>query len=70
MTYAPNNRDGHIFSGRPMREIQAKWSRLSMSDLSQIRTKDQLIATVEERYGLPLGVAARDVEIWRLDRHP
>ena len=53
-----------------MREIQAKWSRLSMSDLSQIRTKDQLIATVEERYGLPLGVAARDVEIWRLDRHP
>ncbi len=69
MTYATNNRDGHIFSGRPMREIQAKWSRLSMSDLSQIRTKDQLIATVEERYGLPLGVAARDVEIWRLDRH-
>ncbi len=52
-----------------MREIQAKWSRLSMSDLSQIRTKDQLIATVEERYGLSLGVAARDVEIWRLDRH-
>jgi hypothetical protein len=69
MTYAPYNRSGHIFDGRPMRQIQAKWSRLSMSDLAQITTKDQLIATVEERYGLPIGVAARDVEIWRLDRH-
>ena len=70
MAYVPYNRDGYIFDGRPMRQIQAKWSRLSMSDLAQIRTKDQLIATVEERYGLPVGVAARDVEIWRMDRHP
>jgi hypothetical protein len=69
MTIVSYNRDGHIFDGRPMRQIQAKWSRLSMSDLAQIRTKDQLIATVEERYRLPVGVAARDVEIWRLDRH-
>ena len=68
MTYVPYHRDGHIFDGRPMREIQAKWSRLSMSDLAQIRTKEQLIARVEERYRLPIGVAARDVEIWHLDR--
>jgi hypothetical protein len=69
MTYAPHNPDGHIFNGRPMRQIQAKWGRLSMSDLAQISTREQLIATLEERYGLPIGVAERDVEIWRLDRH-
>lgn len=68
MTYVPY-RDGPIFDGRPMRQVQAKWSRLSLSDLAQIKTEDQLIATVEERYGLPIWIAARDVEIWRQDRH-
>ncbi|MBQ0824309.1 hypothetical protein HPT29_016970 [Microvirga terrae] len=51
-----------------MREIQAKWDRLSMSDLAQIKTKAQLIARVQEQYGLPHEVAVRDVEIWNLDR--
>ena len=69
MTYVSHHQIGHIFDGRPMRKIQARWSRLSMADLAQIKTEDQLIATVEERYSLPSGVAARDVEIWRLDRH-
>jgi len=40
-----------------------------MSDLVQIKTKDQLIARLEERYRLPIGVAALDVENWRLDRY-
>jgi len=33
-------------------------------DISEIRTKDDLIAKVEERYILPHGVATEDVELW------
>ena len=62
------NDDDDIFAGRHMRDAQAKWDRLSMSDLAQIKTKAQLIARVEERYVLPHEVAAQDVEIWGLDR--
>jgi len=60
--------ESSIFAGRHMREAQAKWERLSLSDLAQIKTKAQLIALVEERYVLPHDVAAQDVEIWGLDR--
>jgi hypothetical protein len=60
--------DENIFAGRHMRDAQAKWDRLSLSDLAQIKTKAQLIARVEERYVLPHEVAAQDVEIWGLDR--
>jgi hypothetical protein len=69
MSHNSFDQDSHIFDGQLMRKIQAKWDRLSMSDLAQIKTKAQLIARVEERYGLPHGVAAQDVEIWDLDRH-
>jgi ribosome-binding protein aMBF1 (putative translation factor) len=62
------NNDDNIFAGRHMRDAQAKWDRLSMSDLAQIKTKAQLIARVEERYVLPHEVAAQDVEIWGLNR--
>ena len=60
--------DDNIFAGRHMRDAQAKWDRLSMSDLAQIKTTAQLIARVEERYVLPHEVAAQDVEIWGLAR--
>ena len=50
--------DGH------MRAAQAKWSRLTQDDLSQIRHKDDLIARVEERYSLPHWLAVQDVELW------
>jgi hypothetical protein len=60
--------DDHIFAGRHMREVQAKWDRLSMSDLAQIKTKAQLIVRVQEQYGLAHKVAAQDVEIWNLNR--
>ena len=53
----------NIADGR-MRAAQAKWSRLTESDISEIRTKDDLIAKVAERYSLPHGVAAQDVELW------
>lgn len=65
----PQIQDDHIFEGRNMREVQAKWDRLSMSDLAQIKTKADLIARVQEQYGLDREVAAQDVEIWNSDRH-
>ncbi|MPR13843.1 hypothetical protein [Microvirga tunisiensis] len=65
----PQIQDDHIFAGRNMREVQAKWDRLSMSDLAQIKTKAALIARVQEQYGLDREVAAQDVEIWNSDRH-
>ena len=60
--------DDDIFAGRHMRDAQAKWDRLSLSDLAEIKTKAQLITRVEERYVLPHEVAAQDVEIWGLAR--
>jgi hypothetical protein len=56
------------FAGRHMRDAQAKWDRLTPTDLEQVTTKAQLIARLQERYGLPHEVAAEDVEIWGLDR--
>jgi hypothetical protein len=64
----PQIQDDHIFAGCNMREIQAKWDRLSMSDLAQIKTKAELIDRVQEQYGLDREVAAQDVEIWNSDR--
>ena len=63
-----NIQDASLFAGSHMRDAQAKWNRLTESDLAEIRTKAQLIARVEERYSLPHEVAAEDVEIWGLDR--
>jgi hypothetical protein len=51
-----------------MKDAQAKWDRLTQSDLDGVRTKAELIARVEERYTLPHEVAAEDVEIWGLGR--
>ena len=50
--------DGH------MQSAQAKWSRLTQDDLSAVRTQADLVAKVEQRYSLPHGVAAQDVELW------
>jgi hypothetical protein len=65
----PKIQDDQIFAGRNMREVQAKWDRLSMSDLAQIKTKAELIARVQEQYGLDREVAAQDVEIWNSERY-
>jgi hypothetical protein len=67
MTHDLNDQSG-IFAGRHMRDIQAKWDRLTMSDIAHIETKAQLIACLEEQYGMPHEVAAEDVEIWSSDR--
>jgi len=50
--------DGH------MRAAQAKWSRLTPDDFSDIRNTQDLITRVEERYSLSHAVAARDVQLW------
>jgi hypothetical protein len=50
-----------------MRAAQAKWSRLNPHDLAGARDKHALIAVIEERYSLPHGVAAQDVELWLRD---
>jgi hypothetical protein len=69
MSHDSDGQGDHIFAGRHMREVQAKWDRLSMSDLANIKTKAELIARVQEQYGLTREVAAQDVEIWNSDRH-
>ena len=38
---------------RHMKAAQVKWGRLSPSELSEIHTKDQLVAKVKERYNVP-----------------
>ena len=52
-----------IADGR-MRAAQAKWSRLTCSDLSGIRNKQDLITSVRERYSLAQATAVQDVELW------
>jgi hypothetical protein len=52
-----------VANGR-MRAAQAKWSRLSSSDLAGIRNKQDLIAGVRERYSLAHAIAVQDVELW------
>jgi hypothetical protein len=60
--------ESNPFAAHHMKDAQAKWERLTTSDLAQVKTKAQLIARVQERYCLPHEVAAEDVEIWALDR--
>ncbi len=47
-----------------MRAAQAKWSRLTPSDLWAIRNKQDLISSVRERYNLAHKTAVQDVELW------
>lgn len=64
--------DGH------MRAAQAKWSRLTPDDLSDIHNKQDLITRVEEHYSLSHAVATQEVQLWDADvrgesepgRHP
>jgi hypothetical protein len=55
-------------TARQMAAIRAKWDRLTPSDVSQIRSKGELIRRVQERYGLSLEQAKDGVEIWTVQR--
>jgi hypothetical protein len=57
-----NVADGH------MKAAQAKWDRLTASDLSGVRTKADLVARIAERYSLPHEQARGDVELWAADK--
>jgi hypothetical protein len=50
-----------------LRTAQAKWERLTVSDYAEIRTLPELIARLQQRYGLSHEQARRDVEIWARD---
>ena len=54
--------DGHRLAA------QATWERLTPADLNGVRTKRDLIAGVEERYGVPREQASADVEVWASDK--
>jgi hypothetical protein len=59
-----NDNDALTIADAHMQAAQAKWSRLTPSELSGIRDKDALIAVIEQRYSLPHWVAVQDVELW------
>src|SRR5258708_971935 len=44
------------------REIGAKWSKLSVQDLSALKDRDDLVREVVSRYGIENGEAQRDVD--------
>ena len=54
--------DGHRLAA------QAIWERLTQADLDGVRTKRDLIARVQERYGVPREQASADVEVWASDK--
>jgi hypothetical protein len=50
-----------------MRDAEAKWDRLTTSDVEETKAQAPLIARVEERYSLPHDVA-EDVGICGVDK--
>ena len=54
--------DGHRLAA------QVTWERLTQADLDGVRTKRDLIARVQERYGVPREQASADVEVWASDK--
>jgi hypothetical protein len=53
-----NASDGHL------RAARVEWSRLTPGDLAGIDNKQDLIAIVEQRYGISHFRAVQDVELW------
>ena len=45
-----------------LKEIGAKWDKLSEQNLSALKNKDDLVAVVGEKYGLEKSQAQRDVD--------
>ena len=49
-------------------EIQAKWSKLNSSDLTQVKSHDALSALVAKAYSLDKAKADADVTAWMAGR--
>lgn len=45
-----------------LKEIGAKWGKFSESDLSSLRSKDDLVTQLVAKYGLDKGQAHRDAD--------
>lgn len=60
--------DGPGLTPHSVHAAQATWVRLTMAELSGVRTMSELIGRVEERYSLSHEQATRDVEFWALDK--
>ncbi len=56
-----------LWSTGQLRSAQAKWDRLTSSELVRGSSQEQLSRAVAERYSLPLDQAARDVSRWALE---
>ena len=52
-----------------LKEIGAKWSKVSEQDLSALKSKDDVVAAVVAKYGLEKVQAQRDVEFLMKGRH-
>ncbi len=56
-----------VIGSRYLSAAQARWERLTASDYARIKSIDELIAAVAERYGLPRERARTDVSCWLSD---
>ena len=63
----PHGHNPILWSTSQLRSAQAKWDRLTSSDLARGRSQEQLSRAIAERYSLPLDQAARDVSTWALE---
>lgn len=52
-----------------LKEIGAKWDRLSEQELSAFKNKDDVVTQVVAKYGLDKAQAQRDVEALMKGRH-
>ncbi len=52
-----------------LKEIGAKWNKLSQQDLSALKNKDDVVTQVVAKYGLDKAQAQRDVDIVMKGRH-
>jgi hypothetical protein len=65
------HRQGHDGPGLTLHALptmQAKWDRLTTTEVTGVRTASELIGKVEEIYNLTHEQATRDVEFWALDK--
>ena len=63
----PHSHSLILWSTSQLRSAQAKWDRLTYSDLVRGCCQEQLSRAVAGRYSLPLDQAARDVSTWALE---
>lgn len=52
-----------------LKEIGAKWDKFSHTDLSGLKSKDDLIAQITAKYGTEKAQAQRDVDALLKGRH-